>query len=74
MVTSGIILGHVISIDGIQVDKAKIDLMFGLPVLKSVRDIRSFLEYARFYKHFIKDFSTISRPLFHLLMKDAPFE
>ena len=39
MVTSGIVLVHVISADGIQVDKAKIDLISSLPVPKSVRDI-----------------------------------
>ena len=43
MVTSGIVLGHVISVDGIQVDKAKIDLIFSLHIPKFVRDIRSFL-------------------------------
>ena len=54
MVTSGIVLGHVIETDGIQVDKAKIDLIFGLPVPKFVRDIRSFLGHAGFYRRFIK--------------------
>ena len=74
MVTSGIVLGHVISANGIQVNKAKIDLIFGLPIPKSVRDIISFLGHAGFYRRFIKDFYAISRPLSHLLMKDAPFE
>ena len=74
MVTSGIILGHVISVDGIQVDRETIDLISGLPIPKPIRDIRSFLGHAEFYKRFIKDFSAISRLLSHLLMKDAPFE
>ena len=74
MVTQGIVLGHVILIEGIQVDKAKIDLISGLPIPKSVRQIRSFLGHTGFYRHFIKDFSAISRPLSHLLMKNAPFE
>ena len=60
LVTSGIILGPVISADGIQVDKAKIDLISGLHVRKSVRDIRSFFGHTGFYKRFIKDFNTIS--------------
>ena len=58
----------------IQVDKAKINLISGLPVLKSIRDIHSFLGHVGFYRRFIKDFSTISRPLLHLLMKDTQFE
>ena len=33
----------------------------------------SFLGHAGFYRHFIKDFSQIARPLTSLLAKDAPF-
>ena len=43
MVKKGIILGHVISSDGIEVDKAKIDLIANLPPLTCVKDVRSFL-------------------------------
>ena len=71
MVTQEIVLGYMVSAEGIQVDKAKIDLIFGLPIL---RYIRSFLGHTGFYRCFIKDFSAISRPLSHLLMKDVPFE
>ncbi|XP_058216884.1 uncharacterized protein LOC131327767 [Rhododendron vialii] len=74
MVTHGIVLGHIVSSKGIEVDKAKIDLIATLPTPKCVKDIRSFLGHAGFYRRFIKDFSAISRPLCHLLSKDAPFE
>ncbi|XP_058211593.1 uncharacterized protein LOC131323767 [Rhododendron vialii] len=73
MVTQGIVLGHIVSSKGIEVDKAKIDLIANLPIPKSVKDIRSFLGHANFYRHFIKGFSTISRLLCHLLLKDMPF-
>jgi transposase InsO family protein len=73
MVTHGIVLGHIVSSKGIEVDKAKIDLIANLPTPKCVKDIRSFLGHAGFYRRFIKDFSAISRPLCHLLSKDAPF-
>jgi hypothetical protein len=73
MVTNGIVLGHIVSSKGIEVDKAKIDLIANLPTPKCVKDIRSFLGHAGFYRRFIKDFSAISRPLCHLLSKDAPF-
>uniref|UniRef100_A0A2N9H028 RNA-directed DNA polymerase n=1 Tax=Fagus sylvatica TaxID=28930 RepID=A0A2N9H028_FAGSY len=46
MVTSGIVLGHVVSSKGIEVDKAKVDLILNLPTPKTVRDVRSFLGHA----------------------------
>ncbi|MFX5245243.1 hypothetical protein ABTD35_20860, partial [Acinetobacter baumannii] len=55
-------------------DKAKIDLISNLPTPKTVRDIRSFLGHAGFYRRFIKGFSVISRPLCNLLLKEAEFE
>ena len=74
MVTQGLVLGYLISTEGIQMDKAKIGLNSGLPVPRSVKDIRFFLGCAGFYRRFIKDFSAISQPLSHILMKDEPFE
>ncbi|XP_060962150.1 uncharacterized protein LOC133032282 [Cannabis sativa] len=73
IVKRGIVLGHVISSEGIEVDKAKVDLISKLPPPKTVKEIRSFLGHAGFYRRFIKDFSKISRPLCHLLGKDNAF-
>ena len=74
MVTHGIVLGHIVLAKGIEVDKSKIELISNLPTPKCVKDVRSFLGHAGFYRWFIKDFSFISRPLCSLLSKDAPFE
>ena len=49
MVRKGIVLGHVISKSGIEVDKAKIDMISNLPSPQSVKEIRSFLGHAGFY-------------------------
>ncbi|CAA7018773.1 unnamed protein product [Microthlaspi erraticum] len=40
----------------------------------TVKDIRSFLGHAGFYRRFIKDFSKIARPLTRLLCKETDFE
>ena len=56
-------MGHIVSSDGIEVDKAKIDLIFNLSTPKNIQEVRSFLGHAGFYRRLIKDFSSISRPL-----------
>ena len=43
MMRQGIVLGHEISKRGIEVDKAKIEVIAKLPPSKSIKDIRSFL-------------------------------
>ena len=72
-VTQGIVLGHILPKNGIGVDKDKVELISNLPTPKCVRDIRSFLGHAGFYRRFIKNFSAIARPLCNLLAKDVPF-
>ena len=54
-------------------DKAKVKLISNLPTPKCVRDIRSFLGHAGFYRRFMKDFSAIAGPLCNLLTKEVPF-
>ena len=73
MVQHRIVLSHEISRKGIEVDKAKIEVIAKLPTPKCVKDIRSFLGHAGFYRRFIKDFSKIARPLTSLLAKDVTF-
>ncbi|GJQ91309.1 reverse transcriptase domain-containing protein [Tanacetum coccineum] len=73
MVKEGIVLGHKISKSGIEVDKAKVDVIAKLPHPTSVKGVRSFLGHAGFYRRFIQDFSKIARPMTHLLEKETPF-
>ncbi|XP_075475256.1 uncharacterized protein LOC142505999 [Primulina tabacum] len=74
MVQKGIVLGHKVSEKGIEVDKAKIEVIKNLPPPASIKGVRSFFGHAGFYRRFIKDFSKISKPLSSLLMKDVPFD
>ncbi|RVW67437.1 Retrovirus-related Pol polyprotein from transposon 412 [Vitis vinifera] len=73
MVHQGIVLGHIISKQGIEVDKAKVELIVKLPSPTTVKGVRQFLGHAGFYRRFIKDFSKLARPLCELLVKDAKF-
>nr|GFA84576.1 reverse transcriptase domain-containing protein [Tanacetum cinerariifolium] len=73
MVKEGIVLRNKISKKGIEVDKAKIEVISKLPHPTTVKGIRSFLGHAGFYRRFIKDFSKISRPMTYLLEKNSPF-
>ncbi|KAL6327715.1 hypothetical protein AAG906_022974 [Vitis piasezkii] len=58
---------------GIEVDKAKVELIVKLPSPTTVKGVRQFLGHAGFYRRFIKGFSSLSKPLCELLAKDAKF-
>ena len=56
MVNQGIVLGHVISSRGIEVDKAKIELISKLPSPINVKAVRQFLGHTGFYKRLLSPF------------------
>ncbi|GKG04786.1 hypothetical protein Tco_0315173, partial [Tanacetum coccineum] len=66
-------LGHKISKNGIEADKAKVDVIAMLPHPTTVKGIWSFLGHVGFYRRFIQDFSKIARSMTRLLEKDTPF-
>jgi hypothetical protein len=57
MVREGIVLGHKILEKGVEVDKAKINVIEQLPPPTDVKGINSFLGQAGFYRRFIQNFS-----------------
>ncbi|GJS77902.1 reverse transcriptase domain-containing protein [Tanacetum coccineum] len=73
MVKEGIVLGHKISKSGIEVDRAKVEVIAKLPHPTTMKGVCSFLGHAGFYRRFIQDFSKIARPMTHLLEKETPF-
>ncbi|GJS00844.1 reverse transcriptase domain-containing protein [Tanacetum coccineum] len=73
MVKEGIVVGHKISKNGIEVDKAKVNVIAKSPHPTTVKGVQSFFGHADFYRQFIKDFSKISRPMTHLLEKNTLF-
>ena len=58
---------------GLEVDKAKIDVILSLPYPSYMREVRSFLGHAVFYWRFIKDFLKITAPFCKLLAKKVDF-
>jgi len=74
LMTEGIVLGHTISRQGLQVDPNKIAIIKKVPPPQKVRDVRSFLGLAGYYRRLIKYFSKLASPLFGLLAKDVEFK
>ncbi|KAH0669895.1 hypothetical protein KY285_024033 [Solanum tuberosum] len=74
LVREGIVLGHKVSKTGLEVDKAKVEVIETLPPPIFVKGVRSYLGHAGFYRRFIKDFSKIARPMCSLLEKEVKFD
>ena len=74
MVQEGIVLGHLVSSRGMEVDKAKIEVIMQMLEPTSVKGIRSFLGHAGFYRRFIRDFLKIMKPLCKLLHVNQAFD
>jgi hypothetical protein len=56
------------------VDEAKIVAITSWPLPTTVTQVRSFLGLAAFYRHFVRDFSTIAAPLHGLTRNGVPFQ
>ena len=73
MFTRGVVLGHVVSQAGIEVDLAKIEVITNLSPPRTQKEVRSFIGHAGYYRKFIKGFTKIVAPLFKLLVNDVNF-
>lgn len=66
-------LGHILSPNGISVDKQKVQAIQEWPTPRSKKDVQSFLGLVNYYRRFIKNCSSFAKPLTELT-KNVPFE
>ena len=59
-------LGHIVFLEGIATDPAKIETIQKWPVPKMVTDVRSFIGFTNYYCKFIKGYAKIAHPLHEL--------
>jgi hypothetical protein len=67
-------LGYIASIEGISASPDKVEAVTNFPVPKNVKEVRSFLGLASFYRRLIPKFAEIAKPLTELTRKDSPFK
>ncbi|XP_047340012.1 uncharacterized protein LOC124943561 [Impatiens glandulifera] len=69
-VTSGKMLGFLITQRGIEIDPSKIEAITAMPVPRNEREVRGFLGKIQFISRFISKLTLTCDPLFKLLKKD----
>ncbi len=67
-------LGHIVSEEGVTVDPAKVSSVQNFPIPKNKTDVRSFLELTIYYRRFIADYASRSKPLVDLTKNKRIFQ
>ena len=69
-----IFLGHVVSEKGIAVIPDKVQAILDWKAPETIKEVRSFLGMAGYYRRFIESLSKIAKPMTELLKKNKKFE
>jgi hypothetical protein len=72
-VTSGHLLGFIVSTIGIMVDPLKVEAIIQLPPPRTILQLQSLQGKANFLQHFITNYAEITKGFMRLLKKDVPF-
>jgi hypothetical protein len=67
-------LGHIVSDEGIIVDREKVEAIREWSALRNVLKVRSFIDLESYYRSFIAGFSKISHPITSLQRKEKKFQ
>ena len=66
-------VGYMVSQAGIGMDPEKVSAILDWPTPSSVKDVQSFLGFAKFYRKFIHNYSALASPLTSLTKKGIKF-
>lgn len=72
--TSGKLLGHIISEEGIRIDPNRVNAIQKLDLPRSRKEIQSFLRKVNFIRHFIPNFAKIVKDITWMLKKGVDFK
>ena len=72
-IESGILLGHVVSRKGLEVDSDNVRAILALLAPTCVKEVRGFLGCVGYYRRFIEGYAKKATPLKELLKKDEEF-
>ena len=64
-------LGHIVTREGIKPDPSKIEAILNWKTPQTLKELRSFLGLAGYYRRFIQDFASIAAPLTNMTRKNT---